>query len=125
MLAGQGADLAAFNRKLAQDVIAPVVVELKAHKSGFVSRCDARVIGEIVRDLGGGRLTKESVINYDVGIDSLAKPGDRVVKGSVLARVHAADKSQASNVVKRLTSAFAFSSLPFRVGPLIVGTIVK
>ena len=55
-----------------------MVVELKAEKSGFVSRCDARIIGEVIRDLGGGRLTKESGINYDVGIDRLAKPGEAV-----------------------------------------------
>ena len=54
MLAAQGADLAAFNRKLALDHTAPVVVELKAPASGFVSRCDARILGEAIRDLGGG-----------------------------------------------------------------------
>ena len=76
MLVAQGADLNAFNKKLALDHTAPVVVELKAEKSGFVSRCDARIIGEVIRDLGGGRLTKESGINYDVGIDRIAKPGE-------------------------------------------------
>ena len=35
MLAAQGADLAAFNRKLALDHTAPVVVELKAPASGL------------------------------------------------------------------------------------------
>ncbi len=72
MLAAQGADLDAFNRKLALDHTAPVVVELKAPASGFVSRCDARILGEVVRDLGGGRFTKESGINYDVGVDAIA-----------------------------------------------------
>ena len=81
MLAAQGADLAAFNRKLALDHTAPVVVELKAPASGFVSRCDARIIGEVVRDLGGGRFTKESGINYDVGVDALAKPGEPIRTG--------------------------------------------
>ena len=55
MLAAQGADLDAFNRKLALDHTAPVVVELKAPASGFVSRCDAHILGETIRDLGGGR----------------------------------------------------------------------
>src|SRR5688572_24206778 len=55
MLQAQGADLAAFNRKLANDKTAAVVVELKAKRSGFVARCDARILGEAIRDLGGGR----------------------------------------------------------------------
>ena len=80
MLLAQGADLVAFNKKLALDHTAPVVVELKAKKPGFVSKCDARIIGEVIRDLGGGRLTKESGINYDVGMDRIAKPGERVEK---------------------------------------------
>ena len=91
MLVAQGADLKAFNKKLALDSIAPVVVELKAEKSGYISKCDARLIGEVIRDLGGGRLTKESGINYDVGIDQIAKPGERVEKSATLCRVHAAD----------------------------------
>ena len=56
MLIAQGADLGAFNKKLAFDHTAPVVAELKAEKPGFVAKCDARLIGEVIRDLGGGRL---------------------------------------------------------------------
>jgi len=51
MLVAQGANLAAFNRKLGRDHTAPVVVELKAGRSGFVSRCDAQRMGEVIRDL--------------------------------------------------------------------------
>ena len=80
MLVAQGADLKAFNRKLAVDSTAPIVLELKSTKAGYVSKCDARIIGEVIRDLGGGRLTKDSQINYDVGVDQIAKPGERVEK---------------------------------------------
>jgi thymidine phosphorylase len=109
MLVAQGADLAAFNKKLAQDSTAPVVVELKAETAGYISKCDARLIGEVIRDLGGGRLTKESAINYDVGIDQIAKPGEAVRRNSVLARIHAAGQSQARSACARLKSAFQFS----------------
>lgn len=83
MLAAQGTDLGAFNRKLARDHTAQAVVELKAPSAGFVSRSDARIIGEVVRDLGGGRLAKDSVINYDVGLDSMAKPGESISPDSI------------------------------------------
>ncbi len=110
MVTAQGADLEALHRKLALDHTAPVVMEIKAAQSGFVSRCDARLIGEVVRDLGGGRLTKESVINYDVGMDRLVKPGDRVTSGATLARIHAADADQASAAATRVMAAFGFSN---------------
>jgi len=106
MLVAQGADLPAFNQKLALDHTAPAVVELKAPRAGFVSRCDARIIGEVIRDLGGGRLAKDSVINYDVGVDRLAKPGERVTANSVLARIHASSAAQAESACARILTAF-------------------
>ncbi len=110
MLTAQGTDLAAFNRKLVLDHTAPVVVELKADRSGFVSKCDARIVGETIRDLGGGRLTKESKINYDVGVEKLAKPGERIEKRSILARIHAANRKQAEAACARLKTAFEIST---------------
>ena len=110
MLAAQGADLNAFNQKLALDHTAPVVLEIKADRGGLVSKCDARIVGEVIRDLGGGRLTKESAINYDVGVDRLAKPGDRVEKSTTLCRVHASDRVQATAAAFRLKAAFTLSA---------------
>ena len=123
MLTAQGADLDAFHRKLALDHTAPVVVKLKAPASGFVSRCDARILGEAIRDLGGGRFTKESGINYDVGVDAIAKPGEAIRAGGVLARVHAADRAQADAACVRLKTAFSISAQPPAGEPLIAEII--
>ncbi len=123
MLAAQGADVEACNRKLALDHTAPVVVELKAWASGYVSGCDARIIGEAVRDLGGGRFTKESGINYDVGVDALAKPGEAVRAGDVLVRIHAADQAQAGAACARVKTAFDISAQPPAAQPLIAEII--
>jgi pyrimidine-nucleoside phosphorylase len=112
LLATQGADLGAFQRKLALDHAAPVLREFKAAHSGYVSLCDARVIGELVRDLGGGRLTKDTVINPEVGVDSLAKLGERREAGSILCRVHAASEAAAAEALARLTDAFELSTEP-------------
>jgi pyrimidine-nucleoside phosphorylase len=123
MLAAQGADLAAYEPKLALDHTAPVVLELKAPSAGFVSRCNARTLGEVIRELGGGRLTKESVLNYDVGVDALIKPGETVQIGSALARIHAPDQAQAEAACARLKTAFAISAQPPAAIPLIADTI--
>ncbi len=123
MLAAQGADLEAFNRKLALDHTASAVVELKAPEAGYVTRCDARLLGETIRDLGGGRHTKESVINYDVGVDRLAKPGEAVQAGGVLVRIHAADTAQADAACARLRTAFEISAQPPAAMPLIAQII--
>lgn len=110
MIVAQGADLKAFNRKLVHDSTAKIVVEVKAQKAGYISKCNARIIGEVIRDIGGGRLTKESAINYDVGVDRLAKPGEAVEKSGSLCRVHAADSTQARAAVAQLNTAFEISA---------------
>ena len=109
MIVAQGADLKSFNQKLALDSTAPAVIELKSGKSGWVSKCDARIIGEVIRNLGGGRLTKESTINYDVGVDRMTKPGERTEKSGVLCRVHAPDAAQAEAATTHLITAFEIS----------------
>jgi len=96
MLAAQGADLDACSRLLAAASLAPVVVELTAPHQGFVTACNARIIGEVVRELGGGRLGREDRIDPTVGVDGLAKPGDAVAAGDRLARIHARDEASAA-----------------------------
>ena len=120
MLVAQGADLHAFNRKLAHDHTAKVVVELKTKRGGFVSRCDARIIGEVIRDIGGGRLSKESTVDFEVGLDQIAKPGDAVKAGAVLCRIHADSAKQASIASERLVTAFGISAKRPKLSPLVV-----
>jgi pyrimidine-nucleoside phosphorylase len=119
MLAAQGADMAAFNKKMALHHTAASVVNVSARASGFVARCDARTIGEAIRELGGGRLKRDSAINHDVGLDVIAKPGQQVECGSTLARVHATDKARAETAAARIYTAFEFTSEPVTPEPLI------
>ena len=112
MLAAQGADVAAFNKKLEHDHTAPVVMEVCATEDGFVQSCDARIVGEVVRDLGGGRLTKDTVIKPDVGVDMIAAAGEVVSFAGVLCRVHASTKPEAEAAIVRLQKAFKISELP-------------
>ena len=119
MLAAQGVDLATCERKLARDQTASVVLEIRSDREGFIAQCNARVIGEIIRDLGGGRLTKETVLNLEVGIDALAKPGERVRAGSLLARVHAVTAAQAHAALARLQTAFSMAEVPPPTAPLV------
>ena len=112
LVAAQGGDVDAMHRKLAAAPAARVVRELKSVRSGYVIRCDARIIGEVIRDLGGGRLTKDSVIHPDVGIDELAKPGEARNAGEVLCRIHAADEASAGAALSRIAGAFALADAP-------------
>jgi pyrimidine-nucleoside phosphorylase len=124
MLAAQGADLVSYEQKLKQDHTASIVLEITSPGSGYISKSDGRLLGEIIRDLGGGRLRKEFRIDYGVGIDRLAKPGDAVRTGDLLARIHASDQGQGSNAAMRAENAFDLSDTPPTVENAIIGQVV-
>ena len=123
MLVAQGADLRAFDAKLKRDSTAGFVAAVTAVKGGYVSRCNARIIGETIRDLGGGRLVQDALVNHAVGVDQLVKPGENVERGGVLCRVHAVDAAQARVAVKRLQAAFQLSKNRPETQPLVVEII--
>jgi thymidine phosphorylase len=106
MLAAQGTDLPAYHRALERDQAAPVLEVLRAQQPGVVTRCDARVIGEVVRDLGGGRFNQQAAIDPSVGVDQLKKPGDTIQSGEALCRVHAPNTAKASEALLKLREAF-------------------
>ena len=108
LLAAQGADLAEFERKLARTSAAPAVLDVTAGRSGRVTGCDARLIGELVRDLGAGRLDKNTPLHGEVGLDQLAKPGDQLEASSLLCRVHARSVEEARAAVERVRAALAW-----------------
>ena len=104
MLVTQGANLTVFETKLKQDITAPVVREFHASGKGYLAKCDARVIGEVVRDLGGGRQRKEAKIQPDVGLDQMLKPSEAIDRP--LCRIHARTEADADMAAERLAGAF-------------------
>ena len=123
MLAAQGADLEAFEARLAASETAAAVVEVRAERSGFVCDCDGKALGELVRDLGGGRLQKDSPLDYHAGVDCLAKPGQQVATGDLLGRVHARDNRLAEAMRARLANAINIGDEPPAPCRLIAGSI--
>ncbi len=109
MLVAQGADLTAFEAKLRAP--SPVYeLEIGAQNSGMVQDLDARVIGEIVRDLGGGRSHRDSILNLEVGFHSMKKPGERVEAGEAMALMRAESEAAARGVEARAVSAWKISA---------------
>ncbi len=91
---------------------APEVFELAADRSGLVTRCDAFDIGMAAVRLGAGRERKEDPIDLGVGITVLAKPGEEVTDGQILARVRYRDPSLLDRARPFLDSAWEISAEP-------------
>jgi pyrimidine-nucleoside phosphorylase len=54
---------------------------------GYLNRVDALEAGLLVNGLGAGRMNSDSQIDLRVGIEFLAKKGDAVKKGDVIAKI--------------------------------------
>lgn len=86
---------------------APVVMPAPSPVSGYVNHIDAEKVGLVSMHLGGGRETKDSVIDLSVGVLLLRKVGDRVEVGESLAVIHAADEAAALRAAEELAGAYS------------------
>jgi pyrimidine-nucleoside phosphorylase len=97
---------------------ARVVRALAAHSGGFVSRIDAAIIGETVRELGGGRFREDDQIDHSVGVVLRKTLGDAVAEGEVLLDVHASTEDAARIAEHRLIDAIGISAEPVPRRPI-------
>lgn len=83
-----------------------IVVEVKAPKAGYISHIDCDEIGICSLMLGGGRETKESVIDLSVGIRLLHKVGEHVDEGDILGTFYANDNEKCNAAIERFLRAY-------------------
>lgn len=83
----------------------PVVLDVRAQRSGFVASIDTRAVGMTVLMLGGGRIRRNQAIDPAVGLSDVCQLGDKVEVGQSLAVVHARCDSSALRAVNALHQA--------------------
>ena len=102
---------------------ASVVLPVAAPVSGFVSRIACDEVGVCSLILGGGRETKESVIDLSVGLVLQKKTGDYVRAGEPLAFLHANDEGKAREAEKRFLAACTIADTAPEKTPFIKAVI--
>ncbi|MBR1522945.1 MAG: thymidine phosphorylase [Lachnospiraceae bacterium] len=80
---------------------AAVKTEVYAERNGYLSVKDCAGIGECVKVLGGGRITKEQMIDLSVGLDMKVKNGERVSKGDCLCEIYSRNNNEAEAARKQ------------------------
>lgn len=68
--------------------LAKNIIPVKAKTNGYVKKLDAKALGIVSMKLGGGRLTKDDVIDHSVGIVLNKKIGDKCNYDDVLAYLY-------------------------------------
>lgn len=89
---------------------ASIIHEVKAETEGFVSAIHCEQVGVSAMVLGGGRETKETVIDLAVGIVLNKKVGDIVKTGDTIATFYANDAIKLQNALQRFEGAYEFST---------------
>ena len=68
--------------------------EIHAQKDGYIVSIDSKKVGEALVCLGGGRQTKDELIDYAVGFEFVKKVGERVYEGETILKVLYNDKEK-------------------------------
>ena len=103
---------------------ASIVEEIPADRSGYVSHIDCDEIGICSLLLGGGRETKDSIIDLSVGLVLHKKVGDQVAVGDTLATIYANDRDKLNAAKERFLKAYHFSD-NFAKAPVLIKGIVR
>ncbi|MCM1154632.1 MAG: pyrimidine-nucleoside phosphorylase [Roseburia sp.] len=102
---------------------ASYIEEIPAKEEGYIEKIDCDEIGVCSLLLGGGRETKESVIDLGVGLILHKKKGGYVKAGESLAALHANDKERLAMARERFLKAYHIGEKAPAPGQLIKGIV--
>ena len=115
MIAAQGGDL---------DAPRPIAStsEIRAVRDGVLSAIDTEQLGIAIIELGGGRRVMTDSLDHSVGLEMLARLGDRVAAGMPLVRIFSPPDKR-SKAAARIAAAIAIGADTYPPPPLIVERI--
>ncbi len=102
---------------------AAIIEPVCAPVSGYIEQINCAEIGTCSLILGGGRETKESEIDLQVGLVLSKKKGDYVSAGEALAIIHGNDEKKVAIAKERFLNAYTFSQTPQSKQKLIKGIV--
>lgn len=105
--------------------ISPACVEIAAPQTGYITRLDAEGCGLAAVELGAGRETKESLIDFGAGIVLLHNKGDRVEQGQPIARLYAQSEAQCRRGAERFLQALEVGQTEPQTGPMLVERVAE
>ena len=101
---------------------AKLIIEVKAKQAGYIQTLEAKTLGIVSMKLGGGRQTKDDVIDHSVGIILNKKVGDQCKVGEVLAYIHA-NNEVSDELINELYGAYKIVDF-FVEKPILIDEIL-
>ena len=98
--------------------------EVKATKSGYLTRMDTAMIGRASQETGAGRMFKGQTRDFGAGIVMKKRTGDVIATGETLAVVYSKSREKCQSVADFLQKAITIEAAPLtEQTPLILKTI--
>ncbi len=98
--------------------------EVLAESEGYILHIDTEKTGLVCANLGGGRKTKDDVIDFSAGIVMHKKTGDYVKKGECIASLYTNDESSLKDAQVHLKEAVRIGPNKPPKMPLIYTTVL-
>jgi pyrimidine-nucleoside phosphorylase len=98
---------------------AQYIVQVAAEKEGYVKGIDAFGIGNMIANIGGGRIKITDRIDHSIGIELFKKIGNKVESGDLIANLHIRNIEDGSEIRELFGSFFEISETPVNQSPLI------
>ena len=81
---------------------AKIIEPIMAKQDGYIQEINAEEIGKVTCGLGAGRVKKEDIIDYSVGVILNKKVADKVSKGYILGYIHSNSKEKFEEAERKL-----------------------
>ena len=88
---------------------ATAVIEVCSPHAGYLAQWDGQSLGNIVVNLGGGRLVETDQIDHAVGFSDIVRIGTKLAKGSPILKIHAARIDHAESARIQVLKALKIS----------------
>ncbi|MBU6376421.1 MAG: thymidine phosphorylase [Bdellovibrionales bacterium] len=98
---------------------APIEVQWKSKKRGYLKSMDTEALGKILVDLGGGRKRAADPVDPAVGIWFHAKLGAKLTSGQTIATVFARDEKILHALEQRFQASLEISGTRPKLPPLV------
>lgn len=102
---------------------APITHEVLSRQEGYVGAIEADKVGMASLILGGGRVTKDSVVDLAVGVVLRKKVAQRVEKGESIATIYARDMARIREAEELLLGSYAIVPEKPEMRPFICGVV--
>jgi pyrimidine-nucleoside phosphorylase len=102
---------------------AAAVVPVEAPAAGLVESIAATRVGLAALGLGAGRTRKDEPVDHAVGVVCVAKRGERVALGDVIAEVHAADRVSADAAAAEVADCYRIGDAGPEPVPIVLDVL--